>query len=335
MVDLLLLIPVILSFLMVLAMMPTWIKRIKEVGLCGKDMHKNCDEKVAESGGICVIAGFVLGVLVYIAMKTFYFKTSSNIIEIFALLCTILIVGFIGMIDDICGWKIGLSKKARLFWVLIAAIPLMVINAGNASSLSLYLNNSGWIYPLIIIPLGIIGASTTFNFLAGYNGLEAGMGILIISALSAVSFITGNTWLALVGLCMVASLLGFFIFNKYPAKVFPGDTLTYSVGALIAGMAILGDYEKFALFIFIPYFIEIILKVRGKLKKESFALAKEDGTIDLRYEKFYGIEHIALYLIKKLKPSKKVYEYEVVFLIWAFELMFILAGFFIFANHLF
>ena len=337
MVNPILIIPIILSFLIVLFMMPHWIRRSKEVGLFGKDINKNSEEKVSESGGICVIAGFILGVLVYIAIKTFYFKTSENIIQIFSLLCTVLIVGFIGMIDDVFGWKIGLSKKARLFWVLIAAIPLIVINAGDSSIAIPFLNkiNLIWIYPLIIIPLGVIGASTTFNFLAGYNGLEAGMGILIIGALSVIAWLTGNSWLTLIGLCMVASLISFLIFNKYPAKVFPGDVLTYTVGALIAVMAILGNFEKFALFIFIPYFMEIILKIRGKLKKESFALPKEDGSIDLRYEKFYGIEHIALYLIKKIKPSKKVYEYEVVFGIWAFELVIILIGFFIYANHLF
>ena len=39
---------------------------------------------------------------------------------------------------------------------------------------------------------------------------------------------------------MVAALLGFYLYNKYPAKVFPGDSMTWAIGALIAGMAILG-----------------------------------------------------------------------------------------------
>ena len=64
---------------------------------------------------------------------------------------------------------------------------------------------------------------------------------------------------------MVGALIGFYIYNKFPAKVFPGDILTYSVGALIAGMAILGNFEKIAVFVFIPYIIETILKSRGKL----------------------------------------------------------------------
>jgi len=66
--------------------------------------------------------------------------------------------------------------------------------------------------------------------------------------------------------------------------------MTYSVGALIAIVAILGNIEKFALFLFIPYFLEFILKARGKFKKESFAEVQEDGSLKLK-EEIYGLEH--------------------------------------------
>jgi UDP-N-acetylglucosamine--dolichyl-phosphate N-acetylglucosaminephosphotransferase len=327
-----LLLPIILSFLVTLILLPHWIKRTREVGHTGKDINKIKSEDVSESGGLCVISGFIIGILSYIALKTFYFKTETQIIEIFALISTISIVAFIGIIDDIFGWKIGLSRRSRLFWVLIASIPLMVINAGNSDITIPFIDgaNIGILYALIIIPLGIIGASTTFNFLAGYNGLEAGMGILIIGALSVFSYSIENSSLALIGLCMISALTAFLIFNKYPAKVFPGDVLTYPVGAMIAVMAILGNFEKFALFIFIPYFIEIILKIRGKLKKESFAKPNPDGTIDLKYDKIYGLEHLMIYLIKKLKPNHKAYEYEIVFSIWTLEFIIIIIGFSLF-----
>ena len=64
----------------------------------------------------------------------------------------------------------------------------------------------GLVYPLIIIPLGVVGASATFNFLAGYNGLEARQGIIILSALALVTWFTGSNWLSIISLCMVASL---------------------------------------------------------------------------------------------------------------------------------
>ena len=182
----------------------------------------------------------------------------------------------IGFVDDLLGWqKGGLSRRSRILLVAISAIPLMVINAG-VQQISLFgvELNIGIIYALILIPIGIVGATTTFNFLAGFNGLEAGLGIITIAGLSIVSFFTGNSWLTVIGLCMCASLIGFLVYNKFPAKIFPGDVMTYGIGSIIGVMAILGNFEKITVFFFIPYIIEVILKSRGKLLKYSREVTK-------------------------------------------------------------
>jgi UDP-N-acetylglucosamine--dolichyl-phosphate N-acetylglucosaminephosphotransferase len=253
--------------------LPKWINKCRKIGLVWEDMNKFGHPKnVASSGGVMVVMAFVLGVLCYVAFKTFVFGGGVNSLEIFALLSVILILGIVGLTDDLLGWKHqGLSIKMRLLLAFAASIPLVVINAGTKIVGVPFVGvvNFGIFYPLILIPFGIAGAATTYNFLAGYNGLEAGQGILIVGFLSYVAYVTGSPWLAIIGLCMVAALLGFYIFNKFPAKVFPGDTLTYAVGALIAGMAILGNFEKVAIIVFIPYIIEVVLKSRGGLKKHS------------------------------------------------------------------
>ncbi len=330
-----LIIPLLISFLVTLFLLPSWIKRAKRANLVGKDMNKFSHPEVAEAGGVNVIAGFILGVSTYIAIKTFVFHSSLYLIEIFALLAAILLTAFIGMIDDILGWKVGLSKRLRLFLIFFAAIPLVVINAGE-SSVSipfLYKINFGIIYPLLFIPVGIIGASTTFNFLAGYNGLEARQGILILSALALAAFFMGNGWLSLILLCMIFSLFAFLIFNHTPASVFPGDVMTYSLGALIAASAILGNLERFAVFIFIPVIAEVILKMRGKLKIESFALPKKDGSLELKYKEIYGLGHLAIWILRKYKS--KVYESDVVSFINLIQLIIIALAFLIFRKGIF
>ena len=320
---------ILVSVLVTLIILPYWIKRAKKAGLVGKDMNKFKATEVAEAGGIVVIAGFILGTLTYIAIKTFYFQSTGNLIEILALICTILLVSFIGMIDDILEWKMGLSKRIRILLILFASIPLVVINAGDSTVYVpiLGVTNLGLIYTFILIPIGIIGATTTFNFLAGYNGLEAGQGILLLSALALASWVSGTSWLGLIALCMVGALFGFLYYNKYPAQVFPGDVLTYSIGALIACMAILGNYELFAVFIFAPYIIETCLKLRGRLNKESFGVPQKDGSIKNKHDKIYGLEHLAIKIIEKAKKSKKVYEWEVVLSIHTFQIIIIILGF--------
>jgi len=324
------LIAVFISFITTIFLMPYWIRKTKQIGLVWDDMNKAKAKKIAGSGGIIAILGFIFGVLIYVAIQTFYFGSKEHFIELFALTTSLLILAGIGTIDDLFGWRHGgLSKKSRIIMVLFASIPLMVINAGDSGMFIPFIGrvNIGLFYPLVIIPLGIVGASTTFNFLAGYNGLEAGQGIIILSALTIVSLVTGSHWLAIISMCMIASLFGFLIFNKYPAKVFPGDVLTYSVGALIASMAILGNYELFAVFIFIPYILETALKLRGGLKKQSFGMPQRDGSIKNKYVNIYGLEHFAIRILEKIKLSGRAYEWEVVLVVHAIQILFIILGF--------
>ncbi|MBS3084327.1 glycosyl transferase family 4 [Candidatus Pacearchaeota archaeon] len=317
---------VLLSFLITLIAVPLWIKRAKREKLTGKDVHKLKSGKIAEAGGIAVIGGVVIGVFLYVALKTFFFGTETNLIHILGLLCVIFFATIVGVFDDLLGWKRGLSNKLRIGLLFFAAIPLMALGAGTSTILGI---DFGLLYPLILIPIAIVGTTSTFNFLAGYNGLEASQGILVLGALSIVTFLTGALWLSVISACMVASLLAFYFFNKYPAKIFPGDTLTYPVGALIGAIAILGNIEKIAIFFFIPYIIEFFLKARGKLKKESFGKLNKDSSIDIK-EGIYGLEHVAIALLKKVKPSHKAYEWEVPMLINLFQILVIVVGFWLF-----
>lgn len=318
---------IFVSFFVTFIMIPYWIKVAKKQGLTGKDIHKPSKREVSEGGGLSILAGASIGILLYVGIKTFVFSDSVGTVEILALLCVLFISGIVGIVDDLMGWKQGMGKKLRIFLIFFSAVPLMVINAGQSAMFGI---EFGVLYPLLFIPIGIVGATTTFNFLAGYNGLEAGQGILLVGSLSIITYVTGNPWLSVLGACFVAALIAFYFYNMNPARIFPGDVMTYSTGAMIACMAILGNIEKIALFFFIPYAIETILKLRGRLEKESFSVVQPDGSLEPRYKKIYGLEHLALRIIKKLKGSGKAYEQEIVWLIHFFQMVIIIIGLWIF-----
>lgn len=322
-----LIVPFIITFFLVIFFIPLWIKKMKQQGLLWEDMNKhNRPKNVASSGGVVVTLAFILGVLSYIAIKTFILKTNTTTVEIFAMLTTILLALMIGFIDDVFGWiKGGLSTRFRIFLLIFASIPLVVINAGESIIFGIPV---GLLYPLVAIPIGVVGASSTYNFLAGFNGLETSQGIIILSGLAITTYLNKNSWLSLICLIMICSLLAFYIFNKCPAKIFPGNTLTYPVGALIATIAILGNIEKIAVFFFIPYIIETGLKVKGKLKKYSFGIPNEDNSLELPYKRIYGLTHLSIFILKKFKEN--VYEKDVVFLINLFQIIIILIGFMLF-----
>jgi UDP-N-acetylglucosamine--dolichyl-phosphate N-acetylglucosaminephosphotransferase len=145
---------------------------------------------------------------------------------------------------------------------------------------------------------------------------------VIFLFLGIVSLKTGNVWLAVIAGIIVSALLGFLYFNKYPAKVFPGDSLTYPLGALMGVFAILGNMEKLALFVFIPFILEGILKLRSGLRAENFGVPNKDGSLEPRYPKNYSLTHVAIRLLKAIKG--KADEKGVVYLIWAFELLLVI-----------
>jgi UDP-N-acetylglucosamine--dolichyl-phosphate N-acetylglucosaminephosphotransferase len=328
--EILLLSCFVISFLVTILTIPYWIRIAHKTGIVGPDVHKKDKRNVAELGGLVVVFGFLLGVLFYIALDTFYLEKFDVVnlardIQILACLVTILIIAIIGMVDDILGWKIGLRQSEKPFLVLLATIPMVVVNAGHSLTTLPFVGvvDLGIFYALILVPIAITGAANGFNMIAGYNGLETGMGIIILSFLSYVAWLQDFGWVAIIGGCMVSALIGFYIFNKTPAKIFPGDTLTYSVGALIAIIAISANLEKLALIIFIPYFIELILKLRGGLQKESFAKLNKDGSLSVK-EGIFGLEHFVIYIRTKL--GLKTYERQVVSNLYIIQFLFIIIG---------
>ncbi len=275
--------------------------------MTGKDVHKNGRE-VAEAGGVVAVFGALLGILLHVALFVFYYQRDANVAFILAAVCSILIALVIGFVDDILGWRIGLRQRDKVVISFLIPLPMMVVNSGQSIMSIPFLGvmEIGMLYPLLFIPIAMIGAANAFNMLAGYNGLEAGSGIIILSVLGLLSWWSGSGWVAMIAFTFVAALLAFLFFNYYPAKVFPGDTLTYPVGTAVAIVAILGNLEMYAFFLMVPYFIELILKARGRFVPDWTCRVREDRSLAHR-GKWYTLPHLSVSLLKMLdvKRSEK------------------------------
>ncbi len=309
----------VISFFTTLIALPKWIHRARSTGFVGRDVHKQDKREVAEMGGITVVFGVLLALLVMIAIETFYYGDGS-IIELLAATLSLLIAALIGMVDDMLGWRIGLRQSEKVLLTFMVPIPIMVVNAGHAMMTFPFLGQVelGLLYPLLIVPVGIIGATNAFNMLAGYNGLEALQGIAIFSTLAYLSWEVNAFDAFLISACIVGALLAFLIFNRYPSKVFPGDVFTYFAGAGVAIVAILGNIERFAAMLFTLYYIELVLKARGRFKPEWPARVLGDGSLAVK-SRIYSVPHLAITLLRKMKG--KAYEYEVVATVLLFQLV--------------
>lgn len=319
------------SFLSTFFLTKKWIRTAEDAKLLGKDMNKYEKPLVSRSGGIAVVLIICFSLLIYIFLKTFYWKTATHLIEAFAISATILLAGFIGFTDDILGWKRGLTQLQKFLLTIPIALPLMVINASHSvMTLPLFgIVDFGLIYPLLLVPVGIIGCANGFNLLAGYNGLEAGMGLIIFTTFGFTGLIIERYWISLIAFIVSASLLAFLYFNWCPAKVFPGNSFTYSIGALCAAIAILGNMERLAVWLFLLYFIEGLLYFRARVidragDVQAFGNPNEDNSLEIPYERIYDTAHFAIWFLKKVK--KKVYERDVVCFILFVQFLIALSG---------
>jgi len=308
----------VVSFLVTFVALPSWIHRARETGFVGGDVHKGGLE-VAELGGVTVVLGVIVSLTLFIAFETFYIGGDS-LVFLLAAVASLLIATMIGMTDDMLGWRIGLRQHEKVFLTLLAPIPMVAVNAGHSIMKIPFVGQVelGLLYPLVVVPLGMIGATNGFNMLAGFNGLEASMGVVILSALGYLAYTVGALPAAVVAICFVASMLAFLYYNRFPSKVFPGDVLTYPVGAAVAIVAILGNIERFAIMLFVPYYLEVVLKARGRFKPEWTGEVLKDGSLAVR-DKIFSVPHIAINVLRRVKGSAR--EPEVVLLIVGFEII--------------
>jgi UDP-N-acetylglucosamine--dolichyl-phosphate N-acetylglucosaminephosphotransferase len=149
------------------------------------------------------------------------------------------------------------------------------------------------IYPLVLVPLAVLCCSNATNFLAGFNGLEAGMGIVLHISLGVFALVSNKLAAAALALVFAAALVSFLKYNWYPGKVFPGD-LNYTIGAVAACVTVLGNMEKFAILCFIPWIIEAVLKALSGFKAETFGILQEDGIVKPRDPKIRSLTHIVM-----------------------------------------
>lgn len=269
------------SLIITLVLTPVLARKMKKRGLVGTDMNKLDKPKIPELGGIAVWLGFSAAIMLSIFFYSYlnYFKINLTIL--LAGFSTIAIVGFLGLVDDLIAWKNGMRQWQHALVPMFAALPLMAININNPPFFIPFIGFVGFglYYSLLLVPIGITGASNATNMLAGLNGLEAGLGLLIIGTLTAIASYASGMEAVIIGIALIGALFGFLYFNWFPARIFGGDSLTLMTGAGIATISIIGDLEKLGILLLGLFFVELFFKAKHKFQSECFGLPQRDGTL--------------------------------------------------------
>jgi len=235
------------------------VPRLHRAGIVGRDMHKPGKPEVAEMGGLAIVAGTGVGISVALAMMSFFHVLEdASVVLLLAALAVILLTALIGIIDDL----LGMRQFVKAFLPAVAALPLVAVRAGQTSLVVPFMGRINfWIfYPLFLVPAGVMVAANAVNMLAGFNGMEVGMGLIAMGSLAVIAAAVHETTALIILLAGAGALLGVLFFNWYPAKIMVGDVGTLSIGALIATAVIVGNFETAGVIVIIPYAIDFLSK---------------------------------------------------------------------------
>jgi len=309
------LISTIVSFLITYFITPRVINFLGAANIVSIDLHKQNKPRLPAGGGICISSGILTGILCYVGVQTFSsvspYGSQNNPIQLLAVISSILMVTLSGLLDDLnvrskvvqtkdgINVKIGFPQWVKPLLTLPAAVPLMVIAAGETEMAIPFIGevNFGIWYPLLIIPIGFVGASNMVNMLGGFNGLETGMGIIYTLSLGVYAWTYGRNQASILLLTACVALLAFLKYNWYPAKILPGDSLTYLLGSLVAASVIVGNMERAGIVVMIPFVIEFFLKARSRFKASCLGKLGADGKLTPLYGgKIYSWTHIIMNL---------------------------------------
>ena len=158
----------------------------------------------------------------------------------------------IGFLDDYTSIKRenneGLTVYQKLILQVLIALGFFYIYMRNGGATSWVVGTlgidveMGWLYGIFIL-LILVGASNAVNLTDGLDGLAGGLSAIAFVAFSLISFAVGFEDIGVFSIILTGALVGFLLFNTYPAKVFMGDTGSLALGGVMGAIAILTHRE--------------------------------------------------------------------------------------------
>ena len=256
-------IPVLLSFLVSVLLGPVIIPFLKRLK-AGQTIRDEGPKSHLKKNGTPTMGGILI-LSAMIVTSLFYMKDYP---EINPILLLTLGFGLIGFLDDyikvILKRSMGLTPLQKMAGQLVvtslfAYYLLKVTDISLAAKIPFMPGvelDLGWLnIPLLFFI--IIGTVNGANFTDGLDGLAARVTVLAASFLSAAAIGTG-TRIEPITCAVAGALMGFLLFNVYPASVFMGDTGSLALGGFVAASAYMMQLQLFIPIIAFIYVIEVV-----------------------------------------------------------------------------
>jgi len=223
---------IIVSSASTLTLTPILIRLLTKRGLVVPDHHKPSKPMVPKPGGPAIVASLIFGEAVL------YYATGD--IRVLALVSTVAITSIIGLIDDL--HTLGGAVKPTL--LVISSLPIILL---GAYSFRPEFPIFGHVRLPIIYPLLVLAAipvtANTVNTIDVLNGAVSGFTAIASIPLILALALKGDYVMLQASLPLLFSSLSFYIYHRYPSKIFPGDSGSLSIGAFYGALTITGGVE--------------------------------------------------------------------------------------------
>ena len=239
--------PVLISFAISAALGPVVIPLLRRLKFGQTVREEGPKSHLKKSGtptmgGLIILAGIVITALLYV-------KDYPRIIPI---LFVTLGFGIIGFLDDYI--KIVLHRSEGFVYYYYG------LTEGDMAMLIPFWPEHYLHLGILAIPvafLAIIGTVNGANFTDGLDGLASSVTVLIATFFTVVAIGT-DSGISPITCAVVGSLMGFLLFNVYPASVFMGDTGSLALGGFVASTAYMLKMPMFILIVALVYWVEIL-----------------------------------------------------------------------------
>ena len=246
--------------------------------------HKN-------KNGIPTMGGLIFIVPTIITILIMYFTNKINInSNLLIILFVFIAYAFLGFLDDFMKIKKkqneGLTDVQKLLGQVIIAVVFFFIYMKSGSEPLLWFHafnlkiNIGWIYGFFILFV-LVASSNAVNITDGLDGLAGGLSFIATLVLGVIAWSTnwllGYQDIAIFCFILAGAILGFLVYNVYPARVFMGDTGSLAIGGALGSIAILTRHElTFAVImgVFVIETLSVIIQVFSVLvfKRKVFLM---------------------------------------------------------------
>lgn len=202
--------------------------------LVDKPNHRSVHKQpIPRIGGIAIVGGFIVG-LTYFYMLQILIEDLAWIIDFPDkwILIGAGMMFLLGLADDI----LQIKPRIKLFFQALAAF--VVVAAGFRFQIPfLQFEDMGTLNTLIsagITFLWIVGIINAVNLMDGMDGLAAGMAVIAVSSLTLALALNGYGADIILVTAFIAALIGFLVYNTYPASIFMGDSGSLFLGFILA-----------------------------------------------------------------------------------------------------